>query len=62
MGRVRFINRITNTEMWVTDERVEEYKAAGHTLAADDSIAKEPWKKVEEPKKTVAKKTTTKKR
>lgn len=48
--------------MWVTDERIEEYKAAGHTLAADNSdSAKEPWKKVE-VKKTETKKTTTKKR
>ena len=32
---IRFINRITGTEMWVPSERVEEYKAAGHKLAAD---------------------------
>ena len=58
----KFINCFTKTEMWVTDERIEEYKAAGHTLAADNSdSAKEPWKKVE-VKKTETKKTTTKKR
>lgn len=32
---IRFINKITGTEMWVPSERVEEYKAAGHKLAAD---------------------------
>ena len=48
--------------MWVTDERVEEYKAAGHSLAAESSdVAKDPWKKVDVKKETT-KKTTTKKR
>lgn len=32
---IRFINKITGTEMWVPSDRVEEYKAAGHKLAAD---------------------------
>jgi len=32
---VKFINCITGTEMLVANDRVEEYKAAGHTLAAD---------------------------
>ena len=59
---VRFYNRITNTEMWVTDERVEEYKAAGHILAADAPVAKTPTKKVTEPKKTETKKSNSKKR
>lgn len=56
----RFINRITNTEMWVADERIEEYKAAGHSLVADTPVAIEPAV-VEEPKKTVTKATATKK-
>ncbi len=41
---VRFINGVTGTEMWVHETRVEEYKAAGHKLAAE---AKAPA-----PKKT----------
>ena len=58
----KFINIFTNTEMWVTDERIEEYKAAGHILAAETpDVAKEPWKKVEVKKETT-KKATTKKR
>ncbi len=31
---VKFINKLTGGEMWVADDRVEEYKAAGHRLAA----------------------------
>lgn len=30
---VRFINKYTGTEMWVAEDRVEEYKSAGHKLA-----------------------------
>lgn len=32
---VKFINRLTGGEMWIADDRVEEYKAAGHRPAAD---------------------------
>ncbi len=49
MRFVEFINRTTGTQMWVAEDRVEEYKAAGHTLAAVDS--KEP---TEEQKPAVA--------
>ncbi len=31
---IKFINKVTGTEMWVADSRVEEYLAAGHELAA----------------------------
>lgn len=31
---VEFINTL-GTRMWVADDRVEEYKAAGHKLAAE---------------------------
>ena len=44
---VKFINRLTGTEMWVADERVDEYKAAGHKLAAENA---------EKPKKVPASK------
>lgn len=30
---VRFINKYTGTDMWVADDRVEEYLSAGHKLA-----------------------------
>ena len=62
---VKFINRLTNTPMMVADDRVEEYKAAGHILAAD-APAVEPSEdeepKAKKPKKPATKKTTTKKR
>lgn len=35
---VKMINGLLGTEMWVAEERVEEYKAAGHKLAATDTI------------------------
>lgn len=36
MNKVKMINVLGN-EMWVAEDRVEEYKAAGHKLAADTS-------------------------
>lgn len=44
---IKFINSITHTEMWVSEDRVEEYKAAGHKLAAEiteDAEEKKPKK------------------
>lgn len=63
----KMINSLTGGEMWVADNRVEEYLAAGHKLAAvpqDEPIA-EPEEAPEEAKaEPVAKKTagTAKKR
>lgn len=34
---VEFVNKLTNTSMWVADDRVEEYKAAGHKPAVSSS-------------------------
>lgn len=45
----RFINRLTGSVMWVSDTRIEEYKAAGHKLAASDPA---PTPKKAEPKKS----------
>ena len=65
---IRFINRVTGTEMMVASDRVEDYKAAGHILAADLGTrptvqTKEPEKAevvkpapVEKPKNTVRRK------
>ncbi len=44
------INAAFGNEMWVAEDRVEEYKAAGHKLAASDTA--EP---AEKPKKAVKK-------
>ncbi len=52
---IEFINKLTGTSMWVTEDRAEEYKAAGHKLAAVSEPEKP--KKVESvPKKRVTKK------
>lgn len=53
---VKMINKHFGTEMLVAEERVEEYKAAGHKLAASDT------KPVEEKPKSKAKAKTTKKK
>ena len=46
---IEFINRLTGTKMWVTDERKDEYLAAGHILAADSA---KPAETEEKPKDT----------
>lgn len=48
---IKMINGQFGNEMWVAEDRVEEYKAAGHRLAASDT---EP---AEKPKKAAEKKT-----
>lgn len=61
---IRMINGFTHTEMWVADDRVDEYKAAGHTLAAEsEKPTVEETKEVEkvEEKKTTKKATKAKK-
>lgn len=48
---VKLVNRLTGGYMWVAEERLEEYKAAGYKLAADGSSgkpAKQPEKKTDE--------------
>ena len=41
---IEFINRMTGTRMWVADSRVDEYLAAGHTLAVDTPDDEKPTK------------------
>lgn len=50
---VKFINRLTGTTMWVAEDRVEEYKAAGHKPAASDAAptAQPPKKQTKTTKK-----------
>lgn len=55
MERVHLINGSTGTDMWVTADKVEEYLAAGHKLAAA------PVEKPAEEKPKTAKKKTAKK-
>ena len=56
---VKLINAFTGTEMWVADERLEEYIGAGHRLASSE--VSKPTEVVDEEPKKVVKKTTTKK-
>ena len=61
---VEFINRISGNKMLVAEERVEEYLAAGHKLAAKSSKPAEvvevkeekPAEVVEKPKRPARKK------
>ena len=48
---VKFINRLTGNEMWVAEDREEEYKAAGHKLAAPVSVPAAKPKKPSKSKK-----------
>lgn len=50
---VEFYNPFTRTSFWVADDRVDEYKAAGYSLAANLEKPKVEAKKTEEePVKT----------
>lgn len=58
---VRMINGLTHTEMWVADDRVDEYTAAGHILAAESGKPTvEETKEVEKVEEKKATKKTTK--
>lgn len=64
---VRMINGWTNTEMFVAEDRVDEYLAAGCILAADsvtkkaETVKEEPKaEQTAEPKKAPAKKAPAK--
>lgn len=52
---VKMIHAQFGNEMWVAEDRVEEYKAAGHKLAAA-SLKSDPAKEPKKAKKTVKKK------
>lgn len=53
---IRFINKLTGNEMWVAEDRVEEYKAAGHKLAASDIKSAEKPKKTKKPARSTSSK------
>ncbi len=56
---ITFINSLTGTEMLVADDRKEEYLAAGHRLAVNNSDKAEKAETViEKPKKAPVKKST----
>ena len=41
---VKMVNALYGNEMWVAEDRVEEYKAAGHKLAAKTHSKEKPAK------------------
>ena len=62
---IKFIHNLTGTEMWVADERKDEYLGAGHKLAplpcakpAEVSVEEPEEVITEEPKKAAAKRTS----
>lgn len=44
----KMIDRYTGVEIWVADERVKEYEAAGHKLAAPQKAEKPKRKTTKE--------------
>ena len=52
---IEFINAVTGTSMWVADDRVDEYKAAGHKLAANSEKPTETKSVEDKPKKASTK-------
>lgn len=59
---ITLINRLTGTEMRVTEERLEKYLAAGHKLAAKDASSNAPDENLEEIKAEEAEVKTSKRR
>lgn len=39
---IRMIDRVTGTEFWVKENRVDEYLAAGHKLAVEPAHEEKP--------------------
>lgn len=52
--KVEMVNKLTGSRMWVADDRVEEYKAAGHKLAASSNATEK--KPASKPRAKKAKK------
>lgn len=52
---VEFVNKLTGGAMWVHESRVDEYKAAGHKLAAEFFVKQEEAPKPAQRKRNPAK-------
>lgn len=48
---VKMINALFGTEMWVSEDRVNEYLAAGHKLAVREPVTKPKKKSPKKAKK-----------
>lgn len=53
---VKMINKLFGTEMYVHEDRVDEYLEAGHKLASEPSKAPKTTEKPKRAKKTTEKK------
>ena len=55
---IKLINNLTGTEMWVADERKDEYIRAGHTLAltCEKPVDEKPVEEVVVKKRSTRKK------
>lgn len=56
---IRLVNRNTGGDMWVSEDRLSEYLAAGHSLAASPDISDAaekpaPKRKARKPRKGAA--------
>lgn len=56
----RLINSLSGNEMWVADNRVDKYLAAGHKLAAELPAVTQIKEPEEKPEKKPVKKTVKK--
>ncbi len=56
---IKLINKLTGSEMWVADSRLEEYLKQGHVLASASETEPEKTTSQEQPQ---AKKRTTRKK
>lgn len=56
---IKLINKLTGSEMWVADSRLEEYLKQGHALASASGA--EPEKPTSEEQPQAKKRTTRKK-
>lgn len=56
---IKLINKLTGSEMWVADSRLEEYLKQGHALASASGAEPEKATSQEQPQ---AKKRTTRKK
>ena len=48
---VKMINTLFGNEMWVSEDRVDEYLAAGHKLAVRKPVAEQKKKQPKKAKK-----------
>ena len=53
---IEMVNKLTGSKMLVAEDRVEEYKAAGHKLAASISKPEKPAKEEPKAKRVIKKK------